>query len=177
MPMRVTVFIATLVVSGLASPLLLNGVAVAQSVANPSPQAAIRPAMTTWPAILSPRAAHAAAGAGDVVLIDIRTADEWRTSGVPVNGYAISMHQAPDAFFKELAAATGGSKSKPVALICASGNRSAALIGQIKQAGYASVIDVSEGMTGGPRGAGWIRSGLPVRVWSPGRGAPDKTTP
>jgi rhodanese-related sulfurtransferase len=127
-----------------------------------------------FPTILSPRDAHAAAQSGDVVLVDIRTDAEWRASGVPVSGFAISMNQAPDLFFSQLATATGGSKTKPVALICASGNRSAALISEIKRAGYSTVIDVSEGMTGGPRGAGWIKNGLPVRAWSPGRIAPDK---
>jgi rhodanese-related sulfurtransferase len=119
--------------------------------------------------VLGAREAHAAALAGQVVLVDIRTPGEWRATGVPASGHAITMHQAPEAFLREIATATGGSKSRPIALICATGNRSAHMQAILRQAGYADVADVAEGMSGGRRGGGWIKAGLPVRTWSASR--------
>jgi rhodanese-related sulfurtransferase len=125
-------------------------------------------------AIFTSLGAHAAALAGDVILVDIRTDDEWRATGVATSAHAITMNQAAETFFKQLDAATGGSKSKPIALICASGNRSATLLPHLTKAGYTAVSDVSEGMTGGPSGAGWIKSGLPVRSWTREQSAPNE---
>jgi rhodanese-related sulfurtransferase len=124
------------------------------------------------PPIMSAREAHAKALADELVLVDIRTTDEWRKTGVPASGYAITMHQDQATFMQELARATGGSRQKPLALICAVGGRSAFLQGRLKQAGYENVIDVAEGVIGGRRGAGWIKSGLPVRAWAPGLDTP-----
>ena len=119
--------------------------------------------------VLGAREAHAAALAGQVVLVDIRTPAEWRATGVPASGHAITMHQAPEAFLREISAATSGSKSRPIALICATGNRSALIQTILRQAGYTDVADVAEGMSGGRRGDGWIKAGLPVRTWSASR--------
>jgi rhodanese-related sulfurtransferase len=121
------------------------------------------------PSIMSARAAHVKALAGELVLVDIRTPDEWRKTGVPASGYAITMDQDQARFIRKLAVATGGSRQKPVALICARGNRSALLQGRLKQDGFKNVIDVAEGVIGGERGVGWINSGLPIRPWTPVR--------
>jgi rhodanese-related sulfurtransferase len=43
---------------------------------------------------MSAREAHAKALAGELVLVDIRTTDEWRKTGVPASGYAITMVSA-----------------------------------------------------------------------------------
>ena len=123
-------------------------------------------------AVLSSREAHAKAVAGDLVLIDIRTPDEWRETGVPASGHTITMHQSQQTFLRELGDAVGGSRQRPIALICAVGNRSAFLRGWLRRAGFENVIDVSEGMIGGRRGPGWIKSGLPLRRWSAGSTKP-----
>lgn len=112
---------------------------------------------------MSPTDAHAKAQAGEVVLIDIRTPEEWRETGVPVSAYAINMHDDPKVFAQRLTAATGGDKSRPIALICRTGNRSNALQAQLVRAGFTNVVDVSEGVVGGPNGKGWLKAGLPTR--------------
>lgn len=67
----------------------------------------------------------------------------------------------------------GSVRSKnPIALICAVGNRSAFLQGWLRKAGFENVFDVSEGMIGGRLGAGWIKSGLPLRRWAAGATKP-----
>lgn len=129
------------------------------------------------PLKMSVREANEAALAGKLVLIDIRTPDEWRETGLPVSAHAITMHQDQQTFLRELAAATGGSKSAAIALICAVGNRSANLQAWMRNAGFSNVTDVAEGMIGGRRGAGWVRSGLPVRPWRPGESAPANSQP
>lgn len=109
--------------------------------------------------------AHAAAGKGDVLLLDIRTRQEWRQTGVGETALAVSMHEA--GFLQRLQALTGGDKSRPVALICAVGGRSRSLQRVLDRMGYSDVIDVAEGMIGGVNGKGWIKSGLPVKPYKP----------
>ncbi|MEM8877051.1 MAG: rhodanese-like domain-containing protein [Pseudomonadota bacterium] len=118
--------------------------------------------------ILSAEAAHQAALAGDLILIDIRSPDEWRQTGVPSSSHPISMHVP--GFLDKLGRLNEGDLSKPVALICARGNRSAFLKKELEKRGFSRVIDVSEGMVGGANGAGWIASGLPTRKVSTSNG-------
>lgn len=147
--------------------LVLAGIVLGWTGAGPGGDSA-----ASEPARMTAAAAHEAALAGTLVLIDIRTVEEWRASALPASGHAISMHQDRDGFLRALELATGGDKSRPVALICAVGNRSASLQAWLTRAGYTAVVDVAEGMIGGRRGPGWIRSGLPVRPWSVGATAP-----
>lgn len=112
---------------------------------------------------MSPTDAHAKAQTGEVVLVDIRTPEEWRETGVPVTAHAIDMYDDPKVFLQRLTAATGGDKSRPVALICRTGNRSSTLQAQLVRAGFSNVVDVSEGVVGGPNGKGWLKAGLPTR--------------
>ena len=53
-------------------------------------------------------------------------------------------------------------ENRPLALICATGIRSASVLRALRLAGYDDFIDVSEGMLGSDRGPGWIKAGLPV---------------
>ena len=110
--------------------------------------------------IMTPVEAHDAASAGEVILLDIRTADEWAETGVPASGHAVSMHVP--GFLEKLAELNGGDPSKPVALICARGNRSAFLKGELEKRGFTQIIDVSEGIIGGQNGPGWMKRGLPL---------------
>ncbi len=70
------------------------------------------------------------------------------------------MHER--GFEKRLFAARELAGDKPIALICATGGRSARLLAALKRAGYSGFIDVSEGMLGSRRGPGWIARGLPI---------------
>lgn len=111
------------------------------------------------------REAHAKARKGEVVLVDVRRPSEWRQSGVPASGHAITMHQNGATFIAQLLAATGGSRDKPLALICATGGRTTWLQSRLRQAGFSKLINVTEGMKGSRYGAGWLKKGLPVRKW------------
>ena len=126
------------------------------AAANPS---AVRAASN----IMSAPDALAAAARGDVVLVDIRTRGEWKQSGLAEPALAISMHEA--GFVRNLTKALGGDRSRPLALICAVGGRSAHMQRLLATAGFTNVIDVSEGMFGSGAGPGWLKRGLPVKTW------------
>lgn len=126
--------------------------------------------------VLTPAEAHEKAMKGEIVLVDVRTADEWKQTGLPASAHAITMHQKGPDFVKALDAALGGDRSKPLAVICRTGNRTGSLVGPLQQAGYARVIDVKEGMVGGRYGAGWIKAGLPLRKFTPGQEKPAEVT-
>ena len=109
--------------------------------------------------------AHAAAGRGDVLLLDIRSRQEWQQTGVGETALTVSMHEK--GFLRRLQSLTAGDKSRPIALICAVGGRSRSLQHILARKGYTHVIDVAEGMIGGPNGRGWIKSGLPMTLYKP----------
>lgn len=117
------------------------------------------------PITMSVEEAHRAAGEGKIVLIDIRRPGEWRETGLPASAYAITMHQAPASFLAGVERATAGDRSKPVAVICAVGHRSAYMSKWLRSRGYTNVIDVGAGVIGGARGKGWLGARLPLRDW------------
>lgn len=102
---------------------------------------------------------------GDIVVVDVRRPEEWASTGLP--GGAIGVTWGEPDFVKRVLAALGGDTSRPVALICRTGRRSAAAAKQLERSGFLAVSDVSEGMDG-RRGAGpgWIARELPVRTLS-----------
>lgn len=112
---------------------------------------------------MSAPAALAAADKGEIILVDIRTRGEWKQTGLAKPALAISMHEA--GFVRNLARALGGNRAGRVALICATGGRSAHLQRILVTAGFANVVDVSEGMMGSSAGPGWLKRGLPVKAW------------
>ncbi|WP_420557317.1 rhodanese-like domain-containing protein [Roseovarius sp.] len=109
---------------------------------------------------LSVRDAFDAAQAGDVLLIDIRTPEEWRETGIGQGAHPIDMRRSD--FIAALDSLTGARKDAPIALICARGVRSARLGRALVNAGYTNTVNVPEGMLGSRAGPGWIASGLPV---------------
>ncbi len=120
----------------------------------------------TSPPVMSAAEAHAKALAGEVVLIDIRTPEEWRETGIPASAHTANMHDDPKAFAARLMAAVGGDKTRRIALICRTGNRSSQLQAQLVRAGFTNVVDVAEGVAGGRHGKGWLKVGLPTRPGS-----------
>jgi len=123
------------------------------------------PAVHASSGIMSAPDALAAADRGEIVLVDIRTRGEWKQTGLAQPALAISMHEA--GFVRNLTEALGGNRANPVALICATGGRSAHMQRILATAGFTNVVDVSEGMIGSSAGPGWLRRGLPTRSWSP----------
>lgn len=104
--------------------------------------------------------AHAAAVAGDILLVDIRRPDEWARTGLGEGAVPLDMRR-PD-FAAELVKLSKANPEIPVALICARGVRSARLSARLAEAGFTGIIDVPEGMLGSGAGPGWLKRGLPV---------------
>ncbi len=110
--------------------------------------------------IIDAQAAFKKAETGELLLLDIRSPQEWKETGTGTGAKKVSMHQP--GFLAKLDALTDNNKSKPVALICATGGRSNWLQGELVKRGYTNIIDVSEGMLGSSTGPGWLKRGLPV---------------
>ncbi|MEQ1711470.1 MAG: rhodanese-like domain-containing protein, partial [Hyphomicrobium sp.] len=108
--------------------------------------------------------AHAKALAGELVLVDVRTPNEWLETGIPASGHSITMHQDPNVFLAQLLDKMDNDKTRPVAIICRTGARTTMLQGQLKQIGFTNVLNVVEGMLGGFAGPGWRKTGLPTRM-------------
>jgi len=104
--------------------------------------------------------AYEAAKAGKLMLVDIRTPEEWRETGVAQGITRINM--LDPRFEGKLRAALRGDKAAPVALICRTGNRSTAVQKWLREQGYSSVYNIREGMAGSRAGPGWIARGLPM---------------
>ncbi len=111
------------------------------------------------PVLSAPEAASALNSDG-LVILDIRSPKEWEETGIAKGAWPVSMHE-PD-FGERLSAILGAYPADQVALICATGGRSAHVTDLLKQNGITGVSDVSEGMLGNARGPGWIGRGLTV---------------
>ncbi len=113
--------------------------------------------------LLPPAQAHARVEAGTITLVDVRTPREWAQTGIAENAATI-MLQDPD-FLTRLEALLGGDRSRPVAFICRSGNRSGKAARMAMAAGYTEVYNVPYGMA---TPGGWIDEGLPVVAYEGG---------
>ncbi|WP_186417988.1 rhodanese-like domain-containing protein [Bosea sp. CS1GBMeth4] len=106
------------------------------------------------------REAHEAAKAGKLVLVDIRTPEEWTDTGVPDG--AIKLDMTGSGFEVRLAALKLDHPGKPIALICRTGNRTSTLQKTLTARGWKDLIDVRGGLLGNPRDKGWLGESLPV---------------
>lgn len=136
------------------------------SQAQPHTQGLIKVASSQSQTMLSAQKAYEGAAQGKMVLLDIRSPQEWKQTGLPRNGHAVTVHQPWLSLIHQIEKATNYDKTKPIALICASGVRSTKLYSFLQKAGYQNLYNVAEGMTGGPHGPGWIKAGLPIRPYS-----------
>lgn len=102
--------------------------------------------------------------AGELLLVDIRTPEEWRQTGVAAGAKTIDM--TSKSFGQDLLAAMDGNKDAPVALICRTGNRTTHTQRALTKAGLTQVYNVKEGMAGSFAGPGWLQRGLPVESWT-----------
>jgi rhodanese-related sulfurtransferase len=112
------------------------------------------------PANIAPDEAHRLAAEKKVLLVDIRRPDEWAETGVGENAVRIDMEDPQ--FAAKLNAAMGGDRTRPVALICRTANRTRVVQQALAQNGYTRVINVEGGMAGNAADRGWIARGLPV---------------
>ena len=120
---------------------------------------ATSPAFAGQTVITAPDA-YVAAKAGKIILVDIRTPQEWAQTGVAVG--AIRLDMRTKLFMERLTTLRDDNPDTPIALICRSGNRSGYVFDALSQRGFENLLDVSEGMSGGPNGKGWIARGLPI---------------
>ena len=115
---------------------------------------------------LTAEEAQAKAERGDLLLIDVRSPQEWRQTGdTGSSAIPVTIHQAggAQAFYKAILEAVDGDPSRPIALICARGNRSTKALQFLKAQGFTAVLNVSEGMFGNGKAPGWLARGLPTK--------------
>jgi rhodanese-related sulfurtransferase len=113
-----------------------------------------------YPVTISPPEAAKLTSEKKVILIDIRTPEEWRETGVAENAHKLDM--TDPLFPAKLSAITGGDPTRPIALICRTANRTRTVQQALLQRGYSAVINVEGGMVGNAADKGWILHGLPV---------------
>jgi len=106
--------------------------------------------------------AYEAVRDGRAKLIDIRTPDEWRETGVPAGAARADFYRGPDALVRAVSEIVGGDRNAPIVLICRTGNRSAQAKKILEMQGYTRVEHVQEGMAGSGGEPGWLARGLPV---------------
>lgn len=113
---------------------------------------------------LSAPEALAAAQAGQLKLVDIRTPEEWRQTGVAPGAARVNFYdpQGPQGFAAKLLETVGGDKDAPIGLICRVGNRTTRAQAYLHSLGFTRVYNVREGMLGSAAGPGWLKRELPV---------------
>jgi len=119
------------------------------------------------PLLLTADWAHKQAKSGEILLIDIRTPQEWRQTGVPDGAITLTMHTSESEFYRRVLAAVGRDRSKPIALICAAGNRSRWASNFLTRKGFTNVANISEGFFGNGILPGWRARELPVAKQGP----------
>ncbi len=114
---------------------------------------------------MTAKQARDAALAGEIVLIDVRSEDEWRATGIGDVATPITMHNAQ--FIPRLQAVIDQNPDKKIAFICAVGGRSGHVARALASQGLTTVIDVADGMLGSSKGPGWLKQALPVKPAPP----------
>ena len=103
---------------------------------------------------------------GDITIVDIRLPVEWKKTGMPETAVGISLQDEkfkPRAdFVDDLLDLVDGDRNRPIALICATGARSAYAEKLLAANGFTNLHDITEGMLGGPNGQGWTKRNLPT---------------
>jgi rhodanese-related sulfurtransferase len=104
------------------------------------------------------------ATAGEILVIDVRSPQEWRQTGVAKGARRVTIHDPGGlpGFVEAVKTALGGDLKRPIAVICATGNRSTLAQRLLTEAGFTRVLNIKEGMLGGANGPGWLPRGLPV---------------
>ncbi|KRE02135.1 hypothetical protein ASE63_07100 [Bosea sp. Root381] len=108
-------------------------------------------------ASLSPRDAHEAVRAGRLIVVDIRTPEEWRDTGLPQGALPLDADGA--AFEPRLAGLRLDHPKRPIAFIDRTGAQAAALAAKLTGRGWRDVRAVRGGMLAP---GGWLAEKLPV---------------
>ena len=111
--------------------------------------------------VITAEEAYELSQSGEILLIDVRSRQEWADTGLAQGALPISIHEGD--FLPKLERAVEGDFSTPIAFICASGGRSNQISTMLARQGLPNIYDVSEGMVGRlGAGKGWIEDALPV---------------
>ncbi len=105
--------------------------------------------------------------AGELTLIDIRTPEEWRQTGVAQGAKLVNMVHpgGADGFVSEILKRVDGDADAPIGLICRTGNRTTQIQRLLVSRGLSQVYNITEGMVGSSAGPGWIKRGLPLDLY------------
>ena len=121
-------------------------------------------------AVLTAPEAFRRLNAGNLVLIDVRSPQEWHGTGIPRGALPVTIHHSGGraGFVAEIRRRVD--PDMPVATICATGVRSDRAGNWLLAAGFRTVFNVREGMAGRwrllePFQPGWLRRGLPTEPW------------
>ena len=122
------------------------------------------PALAGSGDVVSADEALVRAETGEVLLIDVRSPQEWGQTGVPKGAHQVTIHDPRGlaGFISAIKVEVGGDLDMPIAVICARGNRSTLAQKVLTEAGFTNVLNVREGMLGSPSGPGWLSRRLPV---------------
>lgn len=115
-------------------------------------------------AVISAEEALSLAQAGQLTLVDVRSPREWRQTGVPAGARPVTIHDPNGlvGFLEAVREELDADFDRPIALICARGNRSTLAQSAMSEAGYSRVLNIREGMLGSADGPGWLSRGLPT---------------
>lgn len=124
----------------------------------------LRPGPDNPDAMIAAQEAHRRALAGDLVIVDVRSPEEWRRTGVPEGALTVTIHHPGglEGFAQAVADAVGGDRDTPLAVICAAGVRSSRAQAYLRAHGFDRARDISAGMLGRPGMPGWLDQDLPV---------------
>ena len=116
---------------------------------------------TAWADILnlSPKEAHSRYQNGDVLIVDVRTAKEWSSTGVADGAVKVTL-QDP-AFQEKINSLMALHPGAEIAFICRSGNRSMTAAKRLAPHIEGDVYNVTGGMLGTN---GWKASELPLEA-------------
>ena len=117
------------------------------------------PAMAA-PQIMSAPEAQAAVNDGSMILLDIRTPEEWQEDGIAEG--ALPLDLTATNFGQLLNKILEQRGDKLLGMICATGGRTGYVMSVLAQNKLTGIVDVSEGMHGNWRSPGWLKRGLPV---------------
>ncbi len=101
---------------------------------------------------------------GEMTIVDVRSPQEWKQTGVPAGARPVTIHdpRGLEGFIQAMKRSVNGKLDTPVALICARGNRSTRALNALQAAGFTEVLNIREGMLGSTSGSGWLAQNLPL---------------
>ena len=117
------------------------------------------------PAIINASDAYQMATSGEIILVDIRTPQEWAETGIGEGAIALDM--TAKTFVRDLIALRDAYPDTQIAFICATGGRSGYVNRYLAKNNFRNTADVPEGMMGSRKGPGWLKTGLPTYAGNP----------